>query len=200
MACKRLTQLIKAAIERPAIAVSASRVPSVLTVLPGLARLFHYSAARALHIILTVSKILPGENGVQLDIMKRPKHTHIDCVVNAGSGCSEEDAARLTGLGSIMPLKTILGADAGGEPAEVSEGIVKAVQQSILLGQADPEESWEALGAARRMIDAMNEQVRVIELDIQMLNLRKKALKRRTRILEKLAESLDGYTSDRKAA
>lgn len=132
--------------------------------------------------------------------MKKPRASRIDCVVNAGAAGSEGEAVRPSSLGSLTPLRSLLGADPKGKSEEVSEGLLRAVQQSILLGQADHDESWEALGAARRMLETMNEQVRLIELDIQMLNLRKKALKRRTKILEKLAESLDDYTSGRKAA
>ncbi len=132
--------------------------------------------------------------------MKKPKPSPVDCVVSVGPGGPDGESVQLKSLGSVTPLKRILGISLDCDKTEVSPAVLRAVQQSIMLGQANYDESWEALVAARRMLEAMNEQVRIIELDIQMLNLRKKALKRRTRILEKLAESLDNYTSGREAA
>ena len=141
--------------------------------------------------------------------MKKHRPSPIGCVIRETArnyvlrtGIAGE-VAQLKQLGTDELFRKLL--DLGLTPEEIEElDIRQPMLQSIREyaehdGAArNPEQ--QALEAARNTIKVMADQIQGIDLEIQMLNLRKKALKRRSGILERLAGSLSSNLEDRKAA
>jgi hypothetical protein len=141
-------------------------------------------------------------------MMKR-KPPPIDCVIGEavnnfvlqagianGVACPEE-------LGQMASLRKLLAIGLTAEEAEeldIRQPLLQSVREYARLDDETGDPSERTLQAVNATLKVIADQVQNIELEVQMLNLRKKALKRRARILEKLSESLTADRDAREAA
>lgn len=141
--------------------------------------------------------------------MKKSKPSAIDCAISeaAGKYVSRSgiagETADLKGCGSIEPLRKLLalGLDADEIDAlDIRQPLLQEICDCAEREKDDRDPSDRMLDAVNATLKVISDQLQGIDLEVRMLNLRKKALKRRSGILERLGQSLANYDSQREAA
>jgi hypothetical protein len=130
-------------------------------------------------------------------LMTRRRPSPIDCVVRdaAGTGTKGKTGS-LREVSKIEPLKRVLNSGLSEKDLEQID-ISRPVMQSIReCAQSEDKSRLQP----EQTLAAVNSTLKLIDIQVQMLNLRKKALKRRSRILDRLAESFANHQDHRWAA
>lgn len=136
--------------------------------------------------------------------MKKRKPMPVDCVIGeaVNNYVLREGAIDPTtgpkSLGQMAPLKKLL---ALGLSADEAQEIDRYAHLPRSLAETEDDDPTDkTLAAVDSTLKVVAEQIANIDLEVQMLHLRKKALKRRAGILERLSDSLNAYVDRRKAA
>ena len=86
------------------------------------------------------------------------------------------------------------------EDLDIGQPMLQAICEYARLEDDDPAAAERAADAVNGTLKVIADQIQNIDLEIEMLNMRKKALKRRNRVLLKLAQTLNSGDSDLLAA
>ncbi len=78
------------------------------------------------------------------------------------------------------------------EDLDIRQPMLRAVCEFARLDAADSQDSGKAAEAVKTTLRVISDQMRNLDMEIEMLNLRRDALQRRTHVLEKLAAALGG--------
>ena len=110
-----------------------------------------------------------------------------DSTIDAKDCRVVESVRRLLALG--LSTKEI-------DDLDIREPMLQTVCEFARLDSSDTRSAERAADAVEATLKVISEQIRSIDLEMEMLNMRKRALVRRTRALEKLARSLSGENED----
>ncbi len=123
--------------------------------------------------------------------MKKNHDTSTDCVVRDDairySSQSPEDCTVIESVKKLMAL----GLSAREiEELDIRQSTLQAICELARLEGDEADATGKASDAIAATLRAIGDQVNNLDLEIEMLKLRKGALRRRTTVLEKLAKSL----------
>jgi hypothetical protein len=142
--------------------------------------------------------------------MKSKKTTHTPCVIRDSAvncavraGLVDNHTADLEDCSVIEPVRKLFALGLSPDEIEdldIQEPMLQAICEYARLDEDDRAAAERAADAVNGTLKAIADQIQNIDLEIEMLNLRKKALKRRNRVLLKLARALNSGDSDPLAA
>ncbi|MHB9037185.1 MAG: hypothetical protein ACYC64_10990 [Armatimonadota bacterium] len=132
--------------------------------------------------------------------MKEKRTISTPCIVRAQDadhsefgGISEGDSGELREcriIDSVRKLMALGPSVNGSERLEMCQPVVEAICEYARLDSSEIDGAETVAGVVEATIKVINDQLSGIDIETEMLRLRKRALKRRMRILEKLAASL----------
>ncbi len=86
------------------------------------------------------------------------------------------------------------------EELDIRQPMLQAVIEYAQLDQEDCNRSERAMAAIDATLRVVGDEIQKLNLELQMLKMRKKALQRRTRVLRKIADSLQSDENNLMAA
>lgn len=132
--------------------------------------------------------------------MKSPRNTSASCIVRdpnmgplgrAGSYNDESEVREFKVIDCVRTL-TALGLSAREiKDLDAREPMLRALSEYSELNMTDSEIREHTARVIATTLRAVGDQIQDLDIELEMLSLRHRALKRRSRILEKLAGSLE---------
>jgi hypothetical protein len=138
--------------------------------------------------------------------MKKRKRSPMDCVIRdaVNNYVLRTDAAvGPEELKTAAPLKQLLAMGltaAHADQLEIGEPVLESIRELVRQDGKPADLPERSLEAVKNTLRIVTEQIQGIDMEIHMLNLRKKALKRRSVILSRLEQCLSSHLDHREAA
>ena len=105
----------------------------------------------------------------------------------------DEASRELVECVALEPMRKLLAMGTSSEEVDkldITQPTLQTICEYARLNEEDGTSDATSIEAVNETLKVLNDQVQTIEMEVAMMNLRKRALKRRARILEKLADSL----------
>lgn len=86
------------------------------------------------------------------------------------------------------------------EELDIRQPMLQAIIEYIQLEQTDLDKSEQTAAAVKATLKVISDEMHKLDLELEMLNLRKRALLRRMHVLEKITRSMEDGDNDVLAA